>query len=287
MKKIGFIDFFLDEWHANNFPAWIRENVANVGRDVDVAYAWAQTSAPSGLDTAGWCQLHQVEPLSSLEDVVEKSDYLIVLSPDHPEYHEELSCLPLMSGKPTYIDKTFSPDLQSGARIFSLAEKHGTPMFSSSALRFAKELAGFPDEVVNWKNLEYVATSGPGIFANYSVHQLEMIVSLLGPGAHRVKSLSSQHSSFLVVEYADGRMGSMLQMPQTPFQLSLQLRDGEGRFIPTCSEIFPRQIHSMLDFFESGKPPVPKEETLEIMALIDAGRKALDCYDTWVPVEKA
>ena len=25
MKKIGFIDFFLDEWHANNYPKWIRQ----------------------------------------------------------------------------------------------------------------------------------------------------------------------------------------------------------------------------------------------------------------------
>lgn len=25
MKKIGFIDYFLDEWHANNYPDWIRE----------------------------------------------------------------------------------------------------------------------------------------------------------------------------------------------------------------------------------------------------------------------
>lgn len=287
MKKIGFIDFFLDEWHANNYPAWIRENIAQVGRDMDVAYAWAKATAPSGLDTARWCQQFQVEPLASLEAVVEKSDYLIVLSPDNPEYHEELSRLPLMSGKPTYIDKTFSPDLQTGARIFALAEKHGTPTFSSSALRYTQELAGFPDEKVNRKTLEYVATAGPGIFANYSVHQLEMIVSLLGPGANRVKSLSTQHSTFLAIEYADGRKGSMLQMSQTPFQLSLQLRDGEGLYIPTCSEIFPRLIHRMLDFFASGKPPVPKEETLEIMALIEAGRKALTCDDTWVPVEKA
>jgi hypothetical protein len=53
-----------------------------------------------------------------------------------------------------------------------------------------------------------------------------------------------------------------------------------------CSDIFPRQIDSLLNFFESGKPPVPKEETLEIMALIDAGRKALGSYDTWVEVEQ-
>jgi len=46
-------------------------------------------------------------------------------------------------------------------------------------------------------------------------------------------------------------------------------------------------IHAMLDFFETGQPPVPKEETLAIMALIEAGRKALASYDTWVKVEQA
>jgi hypothetical protein len=43
----------------------------------------------------------------------------------------------------------------------------------------------------------------------------------------------------------------------------------------------------MLDFFETGKPAAPKEETLAIMALIEAGRKALTSYDTWVKVEQA
>ena len=23
--KIGFIDYYLDEWHANNYPDWFRE----------------------------------------------------------------------------------------------------------------------------------------------------------------------------------------------------------------------------------------------------------------------
>jgi hypothetical protein len=40
-----------------------------------------------------------------------------------------------------------------------------------------------------------------------------------------------------------------------------------------------------LDFFETGKPPVSNEETLEIMALIEAGSKALKNYDTWINIE--
>ena len=287
MKKIGFIDFFLDEWHANNYPQWIREDCAASGRDLDVAYAWAETARPGELDTANWCKKFQVEALGSMEELVGKSDYIIVLSPDHPENHEKLSRIPLMSGKPVYVDKTFSPDLKSGMRMFELAGQFRTPMFSSSALRFTKELAGYPDSKVNRESLEFVATLGPGTYENYSVHQLEMIVSLLGPGATRIKSLSSDHGRLLVAEYPGGRRASMLQMPAAPFQLSLQLKNGEAVFISECSDIFTRMIHAMLDFFETGQPAAPKEETLAIMALIEAGRKALASYDSWIKVEQA
>ena len=42
---------------------------------------------------------------------MEKSDCLLVLSPDNCEMHEELCQIPLRSGKRTYVDKTFAPDL--------------------------------------------------------------------------------------------------------------------------------------------------------------------------------
>ena len=88
------------------------------------------------------------------------------------------------------------------------------------------------------------------------------------------------------MEYPDGRRASMHQMSQLPFQLSLQLKNGEGRYISDCTDIFQRLIDSMLSFFETGKPPVPKEETLTIMALIEAGSKALANDDVWIEVEK-
>jgi len=285
MKSIGFIDFYIDEWHANNYPTWIQEDSVLAGRDCGPAYAWADTVMPGGLDTNEWCGKHGVKMLSTIEELVEKSDYIIVLSPDNPEHHERLSQIPLMSGKPVFIDKTFSPDYKSGVRMFKLAEKYGTPMFSSSALRFSEELSQYPNNIVNRKTMEYVATSGPGSYNIYSVHQFEMIVSLMGCGADRIKSLSSNNGRLLVIEYPGGRHASMLQMQEAPFQVTIQLERGDGLFISECSNIFPRQIHAILDFFETGSSPVPKEETLEVMALIEAGSKALAAYDTWVKVD--
>lgn len=286
MKSIGFIDFYIDEWHANNYPTWIQEDSVSAGRDCGLAYAWADTVMPGGQDTNEWCNKHGVKVLSTVEELVEKSDYIIVLSPDNPEHHERLSRIPLMSGKPVFIDKTFSPDYKSGVRMFKLAEKYGTPMFSSSALRFSEELSQYPDNIVNRKTMEYVATSGSGSYNTYSVHQFEIIVTLMGCGADRIKSLSSNNGRLLVIEYPGGRRASMLQMQEAPFQVTIQLQGGDGVFISECSDMFPRQIHAILDFFETGRSPVPKEETLEVMALIDAGSKALSAYDTWVMVDR-
>ncbi|MCJ7842739.1 hypothetical protein MUB24_18015 [Lederbergia sp. NSJ-179] len=283
MKKIGFIDFYLDEWHANNYPTWIKENVKETGRDVEVAYAWAETDLEGGLDTASWCEKQQVQALSSIEEVVEKSDYLIVFSPDHPEHHERLGKIPLMSGKPVYMDKTFSPNLETGKRMFELAEQYSTPLYSSSALRFSKEFSDF--KRIN-KQLEYVATTGPGTYKNYAVHQFEMIVALMGVGGNRVKSLSTKHTNLLHIEYENGRkQASFSQMQHADFQAHLQFDNGEGIWISQCSDMFPRLIDSVLTFFESEASPVSKAETLEVMALLDAGKKALEMRDTWINVK--
>ena len=37
-KKIGFVDLFIDEWHANNYPAWIK--AAPRADEFELAYAW-------------------------------------------------------------------------------------------------------------------------------------------------------------------------------------------------------------------------------------------------------
>ena len=31
MKKIGFVDYYISEWHANNYPAWIERIAADMG----------------------------------------------------------------------------------------------------------------------------------------------------------------------------------------------------------------------------------------------------------------
>ena len=132
MIKIGFIDYFLDEWHANNYPKFIAQQF---GDEFKVAYAYAEKDKEGGLTTDEWCEKFGVERCNTIAEVVEKSDCIIVLSPDNPERHLDLCREPLASGKRVYVDKTFAECYESGAKIFALAEKYGTPFFSSSDVR--------------------------------------------------------------------------------------------------------------------------------------------------------
>ena len=144
MKTVGFIDYYLDEFHANHYPQWLKEAS---GGELEVKYAYGKITSPlTGMTSAQWCQKYGVELVESVEELIAKSDCLNVLSPDNPEMHGELCQLPLRSGKRVYVDKTFSNSRQEAQALFALAEDHGTPCFSASALRFAQELEGVDRE---------------------------------------------------------------------------------------------------------------------------------------------
>ena len=126
MKTIGFIDFYLSEWHANNYPNWIKEACKETGDDFVVKYAWAeQYVSPDGRNTDEWCRDFGVEKCDTIQELCEKSDYIIILSPSNPEKHLGYAKEALKYKKNTYIDKTFAPDYKTAKEIFDIAEKYG------------------------------------------------------------------------------------------------------------------------------------------------------------------
>ncbi|PYI56248.1 hypothetical protein [Paenibacillus flagellatus] len=278
MKTIGFIDYFLDEWHANQYPEWI---ASASGGTMKVAYAYGKIDAERGLDNASWCRNKGIGLLGSIEEVVERSDYLVVLSPDNPEFHEELAMLPLQSGKPTYVDKTFAPDRQTALLLFETAAKHGTPLFSSSALRFATEYAG-----ADRTGIDTICSIGPGPYANYAVHQIEPVVSLMGAEAERVMNTGTEKSPSLLVGFSGGRQASIHFYDGSPFSLAVNYQSGQFAHLKAESDFFAEFIGSLIRFFETGEAPVDPKETIAIMTIIEYGFQAARKPYQWIELPK-
>lgn len=277
VKKIGFIDYYLDEWHAEQYPAWIEE--ASNGR-LKVTCAYGKKDSDHGLSNADWCNKHGIRLLHSIEEVVEQSDYLIVLSPDHPEFHEVLSALPLQSGKPTYIDKTFAPDRATALRLFETAERYGTPMYSSSALRFATEYAE-----ADRQGIDAICSIGPGYYDNYSIHQIEPIVSLMGSGANRVMYIGTENSPALLIGFNDGRQAEIHHFGgDCPFQMAVNYRTGCSKLLRPESDFFRLFIKNLVTFFETGASTVDPAETISVITIIEYGKKAAKIPYQWIPL---
>lgn len=280
MKKIGFIDYYLDEWHANQYPGWIKDAS---GGAMEVAFAYAVKDAEHGLTNWEWCAQHGVMWCDTIEEVIAQSDYLIVLSPDNPEQHEALAELPLASGKPTYVDKTFAPDRAAALRLFERAAQHHTPLYSSSALRYADEYGE-----IERAEIRVISSLGPGSFENYSIHQIEPIVALMGTDAKRVMFVGTEAVPALLIEFAGGRQATIQQPGQgCPFMMAVNYDSGTCRVVQPASDYFQRFIQDLVTFFETGQASVPPAETVAIMSIIENGQIAAKQPYRWIDLPES
>ena len=277
MRKIGFVDYYLSEWHANNYPAWIKAANEALGTDYEVAYAWAEleTSPKDGVTTAQWCEKFGATACSTIEELCEKSDVILILSPSDPDKHLPYARAALPYGKPTYIDKTFTPDLAQAKEIFAIAEKHGTPFFSTSALRYATEL----DDLKECKRL--AVTGGGGSAEEYIVHQIEMVTKTLGVGACKTRAVQMGLLTMFEVAYDDERSATMSYCSGNPFTV-LANNGTKPVWKQIKSDFFAALLRDIIRFYESGKTSFDVKETLEIMAIREASLKALNTPGEWV-----
>ena len=273
MKKIGFVDYYISEWHANNYPAWFKEANENLGLDYEVAYFWAEKdiSPVDNVSSAEWAKNMGIEQVDTIEELCKKSDVIVVLAPSNPEKHLEYAEKVLPYAKRTYIDKTFAPDMETTLKIFDIAEEYGTPFFTTSALRYAEELKEFTDV----KNL--VITGGGRLFEEYLIHNAEMAVALLKDRIVKVKTEKMGKQYFCRAITEKGSEIGIVFSQGLGYSITAENSNGELLHKDITSSFFLNLISDMLKFFEDGKTPFDTKETIEVMrlrsGLIDAAAK--------------
>ena len=251
MKKIGFIDYYLDEWHANNYPRMI---AAASNGSMAVTGAFGLIDSPiGGRTTETWCREMNIPRFETIEALIADSDALIVLSPDNCEMHEQLCRLPLASG--------------------------GTPCCSTSALRFADEYADIAPDAV-----QAISSWGPNGFETYSIHQLEPILMLIQSRPVCVMAHTAPDFTQMDIAFADGRFASLNCFGKgSPFMMNIAGK-AENTLVKVESDFFHNFIVELVAFLRTGEIHVPHDQTLAIMAVRGAGLEAIQKPGVWVDV---
>ena len=281
MYSLGFVDYFLNEWHANNYPAWIENASKELGVPFEVKYAYSELDAETenGYSSADWCKDRGIQKCASIEELCEKSDFIFILAPSNPEKHLEYAEKVLPYGKTTYIDKTFAPDYNTAKAIFDLAKRYNTKIFSTSALRYSAELENFKNSASG------IFTTGTGrTIEEYIIHQVEMVVKCMGVGACKVKTLMNNDQYFIELKYNDGRIATMFYVAygDVPFTATVTDRNGKSTYCNIQSDFFYFLIKDILSFFISGKEPFDYRETLETIKIIENIDLSTKRLDSWI-----
>lgn len=265
MKTIGLIDYYISEWHANKYLSILDDACKAVGEEFKIAYAYGEldVSLYDGLTTEEWCKKNDVIPCSSIKEVCERADYIMILAPSNPEKHLEYAKEAFKYGKNIYIDKTFAQNLDEAKEIYAAAEKYGAKFFTSSALRYASELA----DVEGAKHL--IVTGGGGNFPEYVIHQAEMAIKVFGDYAEDVSVTCQGAQRICHASFSGGRSLTMIYAPSLSYTACAEMPDGSSVNRAMASSFFNALLADVLHFFLTDERSFPAEQTLAVMDLRD------------------
>lgn len=279
MKKIGIIDYFIDEWHSNEYLGLFKKANEELGLDYQITYGYAEREMDGRLSTDEWCEKKGVIRCMSMEEVCEKSDCLLILAPANPETHLKYAKIALRYGKPTYIDKTFAPDLATAKEIYAVADQYNTKIFSTSALRYAKELTDI-------ENLESAVFTGGGrSLEEYVIHQIEMAVKTAKAKAENVWVFNGVNQTTAVIDFS-GKNVTLEYAVNNGFSVNVKMQ-GKGCEFRNMSDpgYFYSLVKDILKFFETETPPFDRNQTLTVIAVRDAIMQGVEkAKGTKIPV---
>ncbi len=182
--------------------------------------------------------------------------------------------------KPLFIDKPLASTLADAREIARLAAAAGVPWFSSSSLRY-----GVIGATMKFPDITGVTTWGPGPLephhqldlAWYAIHPIELLYTIMGPGCVSVTRISSADADVIVGQWKDGRIGTVRAIrPYSDYGAIVHRGRTTVVSHPKASEAadYRALVTQIVKFFETGKPPVPNAETLEIFAFMDAAQRS-------------
>lgn len=267
VRRIGFVDDNLDNFHARVYLELIRDALKDRGFVVSGATALENEKSRA------WAKQHKLEYYESAEELNKVVDYFAILAPATPRTHQELCARVFPFGKTTFVDKTFAPDHATAEKIFALADQHRLAVQTSSALRYTA-VQTFVGKVGR-DRIRHVVTWGPGSnYDEYVIHPVEMAVSCLGDEVVSLMRRGTEPESQLLINFTGGRTAvvHVYNKKQTPYAASVTT-DKETRYFEVDTKrLFVDAATAMLDFFARGKPDVERRESLAIMRILDASR---------------
>lgn len=204
----------------------------------------------------------------------------IMIHINDPAYHLEYFSKCAGLGKPIFLDKPMADTVENGKAISDLATSGKVRLMSASSLRFVAELNQAAEEMsqplfVSTYGALGKAPAGSSVVW-YGVHSFEMLQRATGRGAESVHSLADRAGVVAIIGYSDERRG-LVELTEGGSSYSGCLRDHNKAisYVVDMKMAYTCQLREIRRFFCGEDLSLQIEDTLEVMAMLDAAEASL------------
>ena len=219
-----------------------------------------------------------IKLVSSIDELISLVDAVLLESIDGRRHLKEAEPV-IKAKKPIFIDKPLADNYYNANKIIKLAKENNCPVFSSSSLRFDANITKIKEDPEIGEIFSCDAfspapleLSNPGLFW-YGIHGVEILYTFMGTGCRKVISYQTDNYHVVVGFWPGGKIATFRgtrigahEYGATVFGKNKVVSVLYSKEIPIYSQL----LKQIIPFFHNGVPPVSNEETLEIMAFMQA-----------------
>ncbi|MCX7871871.1 MAG: Gfo/Idh/MocA family oxidoreductase [Verrucomicrobiae bacterium] len=212
--------------------------------------------------------------VSTIDELCKQVDVVMIESVDGRKHLEQT--IPVFAHKkPMFIDKPLAGSLRDALEIWRLSKKHSVPVFSSSAYRFYESLMevktndfGEIRTVISWGPAA-LEPHHPDLFW-YGIHPTEALFTVLGRGCVAVSRIATKNSDIVSAEWTNSRTATLIGLRESTTGHRVIVLGSKGIAEQKGSGDYAPLVREIVKFFQTGKPPVSLEETVEIIAFMES-----------------
>jgi predicted dehydrogenase len=265
--------------HAGQVAKYI--NVEKGVKGFAVTHLWGEKDEFAA-KTAEQGQIPTI--VKDIEDMLGEVDGVMI---DHRDgkFHLAAAKPFVKAGYPVFVDKPMSRSLAEAKAFLKFRKAHRAPVCTMSSIYYHEDMPGVVKRLAKLGRLRSLRLSGPGDWNSqwggiwfYGIHQVELMVHLVGPAAQEASLTVNGKDCTAIVNYPEGLTVSMNFLTECPYRFDIQAIGHEGTLDYSMGHD-PKTLHCttgiFTKMFRTRKEPFTEERMLVPVAILEAMEKSL------------
>lgn len=265
----GYDEAKVKQWEWTFAAAHKRIDGARVVKVWDPDLTWARRLADA-------CAIPEV--CKTPEACSEGVDGVLIVDDGSGEQHQ-YAVHPLKRGIPTFCDKPLAMTARKAQKVADLVRETGTPFMSASSLRFVPDIVALREEVADLGDVHLVTAVCGNELVYYGIHALSMYYGVFGGGAVSCVNVGQPDRNIVRVRFESGRDLVLIvaerEYMRAGYQICVYGSRGWRTVNPDLADLYYYLQEQFIHMVRTGQEPVPVEEEVEVIAVLEAGTRSL------------